>query len=107
MTAVDTDPPLGACPPWCEQPHGHGWEDEWHNGPVRIHAWSRDVAKNHAIRGQDVEQFTTAGRVRRRDVVLDVEAPTQWDIATANKAVQLLSQAIGLARNDCPDGDPQ
>lgn len=104
---MDNDPPLGACPPWCEHAPGNGWEDEWLDGPARTHAWSRDIATYQAIRVEEVEQFTTtAGRVRR-DVVLDVEAPTQWDIATANKAQWLLSEAIVLGRNEFPDGDPQ
>jgi hypothetical protein len=107
MTPVENDPTLGACPPWSEQPHGHGWEDEWLNGPVRIHTWSRDIAKYHTIRIEEIEQFTTDGRVRRRDVVLDVEAPTQWDIDTAETALRLLGDAIALARNDFPSGTAQ
>jgi hypothetical protein len=84
-----------------------GGKTQWLNGPVRIPTWSRDIAKHQAIRVEEIEQFTTAGRVRRRDVVVDVDAPTQCDIATADKAPRLPSKAIGRARNDVPHGDPQ
>jgi hypothetical protein len=84
-----------------------GAKTQWLNGPARIPIWSRDIAKHHTIRIEEIEQFTTDGRVRRRDVVVDVEAPTQWDIDTAETALRLLGDAIALARNDFPSGTAQ
>lgn len=105
------NPPLGSCPSWCEKPAGHDWEDVWTHGPIRFHTWTRAITAPHGHRGDEIrveeaEQHTETGVVRRRTVVLDVEAPTEWDLHTAEKASGLLTQAIGLARLD-PPGDPQ
>jgi hypothetical protein len=103
---TDQDPPLGPCPAWCEKPASHDWEDEWLNGPVRVHIWARTVAEPDHIRGdqiriEEAEQHTEDGVVRRRTIVVDVEAPTEWDLDTAMRARDLLSEAITLvARND-------
>jgi len=105
-TSVATaDPRVGACPPWCEEPCGHDWEDERRNGPVRIHTWRRRINEYHAIAVEEIEQVTASGTVRHREVVLDVEAPTQWDIPTAEKALCLLAEAIGVAHASFPADD--
>lgn len=103
-----TNPPLGVCPPWCEKPTQHGWEDEWLNGPVRVHVWARAVAEADHIRGDEIriekpEQHTEDGVVRRRTIVVDVDAPTEWDLDTAATARDLLDAAIALATDDAAD----
>ena len=99
---TDIDPPLGACPAWCEKPAHHGWEDEWLNGPVRVHIWARTVTDpdrhgGDQIRIEEAEQDTEDGVVRRRTIVVDVEAPTEWDLDTAARARDFLGDAITLA----------
>ena len=103
---TDQDPPLGPCPAWCEKPALHDWEDEWLNGPVRGHIWARTVAHHYHLRGDQIrieesEQHTEDGVVRRRNIVVDVEAPTEWDLDTATRAREVLGDAITLA---CADG---
>lgn len=93
---TEVDPPLTDCPPWCEKPAGHDWEDLWANGLIRYHLWTRRVNEHHAIMVEEVEQITPNGRVRQRNVVLDVESPTEWDLTTARHGVQLLCEAIAL-----------
>jgi hypothetical protein len=101
-------PPLGPCPTWCEKPAHHDWEDEWLNGPVRVHIWARTVADHDQLRGdqlriEDAEQHTEDGVVRRRTIVVDVEAPTYWDLDTATRAREVLCDAITLAAADSGD----
>jgi hypothetical protein len=79
---TDTDPALGACPAWCEKPAHHSWEDEWLNGPVRVHIWARAVTdpdrqRGDQIRIEEAAQDTEDGVVRRRTIVVDVDAPTE------------------------------
>lgn len=106
MTTPDS--PLGPCPAWCEKPPHHDWEDEWLNGPVRVHVWARTVTKPDSIRGDEIrveeaEQHTEDGVIRRRTIVVDVEAPTEWDLDTATTASDLLDAAIALATDDGAD----
>lgn len=91
---ADQDPPLGWCPTWCELFPGHGWEDLWLNGPIRIHHWHRHIGA-HQIAVEETEQMTPTGRVRQRQVVLDVESPTHLDIPTA--FIAILADAIAIA----------
>jgi hypothetical protein len=107
---TNIDPPLGACPAWCEKPAHHSWEDEWLNGPVRVHIWARTVTHpdRHPadqIRIEGAEQHTEDGVVRRRTIVVDVEAPTETDLDldTAARACDFLGDAITLA--DAGGGD--
>jgi hypothetical protein len=106
MTALDdTDgiagsgAPLGSCPPWCEKPREHDWEDEWDDGPFRTHTWRRAVGE-HAIEVREFEVATASGTIRTREVILDVESPTQWDIATAELGLRRLSEAVAIAGDD-------
>lgn len=94
----------GQCPQWCEKPPGHPWEDVWTNGPVRVHTWTRTIGETgDEIRIEELEQQTPHGPTRRRHIVLDVEAPTQWDIAAAEHALRLLTDAISVARPRSPE----
>jgi hypothetical protein len=104
-------PPLGDCPSWCEKPAGHDWEDVWLHGHIRFHTWTRPISSPRHRRGDEIrveesEQHTDDGVARWRTVVLDVEAPTEWDVDTAEKARDLLTEATALVRIDAP-GDPQ
>ena len=106
MTVID--PPLGVCPTWCEKPADHGWKDEWLNACVRVHVWARAVAEADHIRGDEIrieeaEQHTKNGVVRRRTIVVDVEAPTEWNLDTAAKARDVLDVAIALAADGAAD----
>lgn len=97
--------PSSGCPEWCEQPAGHRWDDEWLHGPVRVHTWRRPVADHQHIEVREIEQLSAGGRiVRQREIVLDVEAPTQWDLTTAEKVLAVLSKAIDHARGRAGDG---
>lgn len=105
---TNEDPPLGPCPDWCEKPVHHDWEDEWLNGPVRVHVWARTVTDHDQLRGDHIrieenEQHTEDGVVRRRTIVVDVEAPTEWDLTTAAGARDVLGDAITLAAADGED----
>lgn len=102
---MPTSPPLGPCPPWCEKSAGHDWEDEWLNGPIRFHTWTRTIAQPHPHRGdqiriEEAEQYGADGATRQRTIVLDVQAPTEWDLTTAEIAKDLLAEAVALARGD-------
>lgn len=89
---------IGDCPAWCELPEGHGWDDEWAQGPVRFHKWQRQITNHHAIELREIEQHVEGtDAIRTREIVLDVESPTQWDIATAETGLALLSEAVGVA----------
>jgi hypothetical protein len=96
-----------ACPPWCEKPVDHTWGDVWLDGPIRIHTWTRPITtlstgRDDEIRIEESEQHTDAGVIRRRLVALDVEAPTEWDLSTAQRACDLLTEAIAVAGRDWP-----
>ncbi|MCX2931364.1 hypothetical protein ORI20_13855 [Mycobacterium sp. CVI_P3] len=98
-----TDAPVTPCAWWCEKPAGHDWEDLWSNGFIRYHRWHCDVAPYHAIAVEEIEQHSRAGTIRERHVVLDVEAPTDWDVETAERGAFALSWAIWLAKQDVVD----
>jgi hypothetical protein len=102
---VSDDPPLGRCPRWCEKPEGHDWEDEWQNGPVRYHTYRIEVTRYHKIGIDEVEQWTPEGRVRMREVILDVESPTSWDKMTAVAGFGALSGVMAVALADWPEGE--
>ena len=108
----ELNPPVGDCPEWCEKPRGHDWEDLWLNGVIRYHTWRRQFTAEcqpgciheHAIGVDEIEQHTPTGTVRQRRVVLDVESPTDLDVPTAQRAVEILQEAIALAADGLPDG---
>ena len=93
---TEVDPPLTPCPPWCQKPADHDWEDLWRNGLIRYHTWRSAVNEHHAIGVEEVEQHTPNGTVRLREIVLDVEAPTSWDLSTARKAFRIFGEAIDI-----------
>lgn len=97
---------MSGCPEWCEQPAGHRWVDEGLlQGPVRVHTWRRPVTDHQHIEVREIEQLAAGGRiVRQREIVLDIEAPTQWDLTTAEKGLDVLSKAIDHARGRAGDG---
>lgn len=97
------DPPLGQCPAWCEKPVDHEWDDAWQAGPVRFHTWRRQITKYQSIIVEEVEQFTSQGPTRQRDILLDVQSPTPWDISTARRAHHLLTQALAIAETGPPN----
>lgn len=102
------DPPLSRCPEWCEKPAGHDWEDEWRDGVIRYHVRTWMINKYHSIRVEEVEQVTRDGdRRRQREVCLDVEAPTSWDLATAVEGLQALTLAVGLVNTSQTPEDVQ
>ncbi|OKH80189.1 hypothetical protein EB73_34065 [Mycobacterium sp. SWH-M3] len=93
-------PTVGECPAWCELPEGHGWDDEWPQGLGRFHTWRRQIGEHHAVEVREIEQqIVGADTIRTREVVLDVESPTQWDIATAEVGLAVLAEAVTLARS--------
>lgn len=94
---MSVDPPRGGCPPWCENPPATIGTTYGPTGPCGSHTWTRTTATYQTIR-VEFEQHTPTGPQRRRDVVLDVEAPTQWDITTAEEALTLLAHASTAAR---------
>ena len=101
--------PVGVCPHWCELPNGHEWEDVWREGPVRFHTWTRLIISPAGrcadeLRIEESEQHHTQGVARRLSIVLDVEAPTEWDLPTAQHAYALLGHAISLATSESPQG---
>lgn len=105
---TNLDPPLGPCPTWCEKPAHHDWEEEWLNGHVREHIWARTIVAHGHVRGdqiriEEAEQHTGDGVVRRLTIVVDVEAPTEWDLDTATRAREVLGDAITLASADGGD----
>jgi hypothetical protein len=103
---VATDPPLSPCPTWCEKESGHDWEDMWRDGLIRNHTMRRVVSKYHQIGIDEIEQVTTEGvTVRQREVVLDVESPTQWDRKTAMCGYVVLTEVMAMANVDWPEGE--
>jgi hypothetical protein len=99
------DPPVGPCPEWCELQPGHGWEDEWLDGVVRYHKMTRSVAENryHNIQIEEVEQALRDGTTKRqRWLVLDVEAPTNWDMYEAMLGVDIMRTLLTKAMADWP-----
>lgn len=90
------EPLLTPCPPWCEKPAAHDWEDLWAHGLVRYHTWRRKVNDWHMIGVDEIEQATPHGTVRQRELVLDVESPTTWDLDTALKAGIIYVQALRI-----------
>lgn len=95
---------LSVCPDWCELPPGHEWDDEWHQGPVRFHTWRRTVTDDQHIEVREIEHLVDGHTVRQLEIVLDAEAPTQWDLFTAEKALDVLTMAIAHARSRTGDG---
>ena len=95
---TDSDPPLSVCPPWCEQPLEHDWE-EWDSGLVRMHTRRRAVG-DHAIELREFEVLTSSGTVRNHEIILDVESPTQWDVETAELGLRRLAEALAMVRAD-------
>jgi hypothetical protein len=102
---MDGDPPLGECPSWCQKPAGHDWEDEWREGLVRYHTYRQEVSEHHRIGLDEIEQAAPGGSRRMREVVLDVESPTTWDMATALKAHTIFCAVMVMAIQDWPTGE--
>ncbi|OHU47359.1 hypothetical protein BKG82_27300 [Mycobacteroides chelonae] len=101
MTTDDTrrDPPLGACPSWCQKPTGHIWEDEWPTGPMREHIRTVDpIDKYNAVHVREYETYTAAGPERTREITLDLDASKGWDIAGAKRLILALGDAISYLR---------
>jgi hypothetical protein len=98
---TDSGPPLSVCPPWCEQPLEHDWE-EWDSGLVCMHTWRRAVG-DHAIELREFETLTSSGTVRNHEIMLDVESPTQWDVETAELGLRCLAEALAMVRADSGD----
>ncbi|WP_071289298.1 hypothetical protein [Mycolicibacterium llatzerense] len=92
------DPPLGPCPPWCDKPSGHDWEDEWTHGPMREHLHTVDqIGQYNAIRIREYEHFSASGaRVRHRGVVLDLDQSEDWDPTNAARIATAITTAIAL-----------
>lgn len=101
---MSVDPPLGSCPPWCEQPAGQLWDDVWTNAPVRMHSWTPTITRYQTIRVDELEQKTRVGPQRRGEGVLDVEARVRRDFTTAENAPTLLTQTVTVARTNLPVG---
>jgi hypothetical protein len=99
---MENDPPLGKCPPWCEKPEGHDWEDQWLNGLIRQHTYFREVGPYHRIGIAETEQENGQ---RTRELVLDVESPTNWDFDDAAKGVALINELMEMAKRGWPDGE--
>ncbi len=98
MEQANSQPSQDVCPEWCELPHGHGWADEWLQGPVRFHTWRRAVTDHQHIELREMEQMADGRVIRQVEIVLDVEAPTQWDLSTAEKGLDVLTEAVAHAR---------
>jgi hypothetical protein len=98
------DPPLGKCPAWCEKPEGHDWEDQWRDGLIRQHTYFVEVGgdRYHRIGIQETEQETGQ---RTRELVLDVEAPTNWGFMKASEGVRIINELMALAILGWPDGE--
>lgn len=79
---------------WCEKPVGHGWEDEWEDGPVRLHTRRRGIGQYDAIEVTEIEQFIASGTVREREIEL---GGATWNIPTAHKILALLTEALDIA----------
>lgn len=103
-----TDPPLGACPSWCELPAGHDWEDNWRDGLIRYHSMrikveshpcGPDHAHDHEIGVDEIEQWVIADnvRARQRQIVLDLEAPTNLTVSEAIDYIAALAKSAALA----------
>lgn len=97
-------PPVGECPAWCELPAGHEWEDRWRDGLIRCHTYFRDVEGTKYQR-IGIQEYEGENGQRMREVVLDVECPTNWDKATATKGLALITDVIALALPDWPTGE--
>lgn len=98
--AERSGPPLGQCPAWCEKPPGHEWDDAWQAGPVRFHTWRRQITTHQAVTVEEIEQFTSQGPTRQRDILFDVPRLIPWDIPTARRAHRLLAQALAIAAGE-------
>lgn len=98
MTSQPADPPLGTCPPWCDKPAEHDWEDEWTHGPMREHIRTVDqIGQYNAIRIREYEHFTESGaRVRHRGIVLDLDQSEDWDATNAERIAAAITAAITL-----------
>jgi hypothetical protein len=98
---MDSGPPLSVCPPWCEQPPEHDWE-EWDSGLVRTHTRRRAIGDD-AIELREFETLTSSGTVRHHEILLDVESSTQWDIPTAEEGLRRLAEALAMVSADSGD----
>ena len=103
---MEGDPPLGPCPSWCQKTPGHGWEDEWRDGLVREHTFFREVGgdKYHKIGIHEWEQAAPEGIRRQRELVLDVEAPTNWGLSAALEGQVIYAEIMKVAVPDWPLG---
>lgn len=82
------DPSLGQCPGWCEKPADHDWQDEWPEGPMREHLCTIDqIDRFNAVR-------VRAGRVREREIALDLDGNKGWDVAGAQRLIDALTEAM-------------
>lgn len=93
-----SDPPLGPCPPWCDKPAGHDWEDEWTHGPMREHLRTVDeLGQYNAVRIREYEHFSESGaRVRHRGIVLDLDQSEDWDDINGARIASAITAAIAL-----------
>lgn len=113
IPALD-DPPLGVCPAWCTEDAGHQWEDEWLDGPVRTHAWFEAMPntgiKNWphriGIEEHEVRVRATGLIKRQRRLVIDANAPTEWDKSQAFAALRIAFKLMQTTLTDWPpDGE--
>lgn len=96
MLEVD-DPPLGACPRWCELPDGHDWEDEWPEGPMREHRCVvAEIGQYNKILVREYERYTASGPVRSREISIELDTSVGWDIVGAQRVIAALTTAMGI-----------
>jgi hypothetical protein len=105
-----TEPPLTDCPSWCEKPAGHDWEDQWTNGLIRYHSMrihvetrscSPTCIHGHEIGLDEVEQVRADGTTARlRQVVLDVESPTNLSPEEALHYAKAIVKATRISLRD-------
>lgn len=89
------DPPLGQCPSWCQKPADHTWQDEWSAGPMREHVHTVDqIDKYNAIHVREFETYTAGGRVRKREITLDLDSSEGWDVDGAKRLMRALADGI-------------
>lgn len=89
------DPPLGQCPGWCEKPADHDWQDEWADGPMREHLCTVDqIDEFNAVLVREYERYTPRGRVRQREIELDLDGGKGWDVAGERRLIAAITDAI-------------